>query len=314
MGRFRVFNANGLYAPGESAWRIIHPIIFLNHDILEQQLQQISEQQKALWNKSSPGWKKWSDMNMDFLKPFGDEIIRHLDLKDADVVLDVAAGTGEPGLTIATMLKSGKVIITDLADEMLVIAYENAARAGIKNVEFSACDVSELPFEDDSFDAISCRLGFMFFPDMLLAAREMVRVLKPGGKIATSVWGTPDKNFWFAGTMDVIKKHMDIPLPAPESPGIFRCAKEGMMAELFAQAGLKNIEQAEISGKLNVRTTETYWNFMTEVVGPVVSALGQVDSESKERIRAELCQVVQHKYPSGNLMMEGSALIISGEK
>ena len=162
---------------------------------MEQQLEEIREQQKAAWNKFSPGWKKWDDLAMDFLKPVGDEIIRLINPKGADIVLDIAAGTGEPGLTIATMLKGGKVIITDLSEDMLEIARENAMNRGIKNIETHACDVCELPFADNTFDAISCRFGFMFFPDMLLAAKEMVRVLKPGGRIATSVWNVPEKNF-----------------------------------------------------------------------------------------------------------------------
>ena len=69
---------------------------------------------------------------------------------------------------------------------MLEVARENASRRGIKNLEIIASDVSELPFADNSFDSISCRLGFMFFPDMSNAAKEMVRVLKPGGRIATA--------------------------------------------------------------------------------------------------------------------------------
>lgn len=163
---------------------------------MEQQLEQIREQQKESWNNFSSGWKKWDALTMDFLKPMGDEIIRLLHPKNDDVVLDVAAGTGEPGLTIASMLNGGKVIITDLSDDMLEIARENATQRGIKNIETRACDVCELPFADNTFDAISCRFGFMFFPDMLLAAKEMVRVLKPGGRMATSVWNVPEKNFW----------------------------------------------------------------------------------------------------------------------
>ena len=76
---------------------------------MEQQLEEIREQQKASWNKFSPGWKKWDDLTMDFLKPMGDEIIRLIKPKNNEVILDVAGGTGEPGLTIASMLKDGKV-------------------------------------------------------------------------------------------------------------------------------------------------------------------------------------------------------------
>ena len=93
---------------------------------MEQQLEQIRNQQKESWNKFSAGWKKWDNLVMDFLKPMGDEIIRLIDPQKNDIILDVAAGTGEPGLTIASMLNGGKVIITDLAEDMLTIAQENA--------------------------------------------------------------------------------------------------------------------------------------------------------------------------------------------
>lgn len=281
---------------------------------MEQQLEEIREQQKAAWNKFSPGWKKWDDLTMDFLKPTGDEIIRLINPKGADVVLDIAAGTGEPGLTIATMLKGGKVIITDLSEDMLEIARENAMNRGIKNIETRACDVCELPFADNTFDAISCRFGFMFFPDMLLAAKEMVRVLKPGGRIATSVWNVPEKNFWVTAIMGTINKNMELPAPPPGSPGMFRCAKDGFISDLFLQAGLKNISQKEIAGKMNAKTTDVYWNMMTEVGAPIVAALSKADDAMKVKIKGEVYQAVNQKYPDGNILIDSSALVIYGEK
>ena len=281
---------------------------------METQLEQIREQQKETWNKFSPGWKKWDDLTMDFLKPMGNEIIRLLNPKDADIVLDVASGTGEPGLTIATMLNGGKVIITDLAEDMLEIARENATRRGIKNIETRACDVCELPFADNTFDAISCRMGFMFFPDMLLAAKEMVRVLKPGGRIATSVWNVPEKNFWVTVTMGTINKNTDLPAPPPDSPGMFRCAKDGFISDLFLQAGLKNISQKEIAGKLNSKTTDAYWSMMTEVAAPIVAGLSKADEATREKIKREVYQALNQKYPDGNIVIDSSALVIYGEK
>ena len=281
---------------------------------MEHHLEQIREQQKEAWNRFSPGWKKWDDLFMDFLKPMGDEIIQRLNLKDTDVVLEVAAGTGEPGLTIASKLKNGKVVITDLAEDMLVIARENAIQRRIKNIETRACDVCELPFADNTFDAISCRLGFMFFPDMLLAAKEMVRVLKPGGRIATSVWSVPEKNFWVTAMMGTINKNMELPAPPPGSPGMFRCAKEGFIADLFSQVGLKNISQKEIPGKLNCQTTDVYWKVMTEVAAPVVTALGKADDAMREKIKREVYQAVDQKFPDGNVQINSGALVIYGEK
>ena len=118
---------------------------------------------------------------MEFLEPMGIEIINALNLDNDDIVLDVAACTGEPGLSIASKLKRGKAVITDLAVDMLEIAKDNAAYRGIHNIETHTRDVCELPFADSTFDPVSCRLGFMLFPDTFLAAKEMACVMNPGG-------------------------------------------------------------------------------------------------------------------------------------
>lgn len=281
---------------------------------MEQQLEQIRDQQKQSWNKFSAGWKKWDELVMDFLKPMGDEIIRLLNPQKTDVILDVASGTGEPGLTIAAKLSGGKVIITDLADHMLEIARENAESRGIYNIETVTCDVCDLPFPDNTFDAISCRFGFMFFPDMLLAANEMVRVLKPGGKIATSVWNVPEKNFWVTAIMGTINKNMELPPPPPGSPGMFRCAKDGLISDIFSQVGLKNISQTEIFGKLNCKTSDAYWGMQTEVGAPIVAALSKASDDMKEKIKIETYAALSQKYPDGNIIIDSSALVIYGEK
>ena len=277
-------------------------------------LEEIRDQQRATWNKFSPSWKKWDDLNMDLLKPMGDEIIRSINPRGAEVVLDIAAGTGEPGLTIATMLKGGKVVITDLSEDMLEIARENALKRDIKNIETRVCDVCALPFADNTFDAISCRLGFMFFPDMLLAAKEMVRVLKPGGKIATSVWNVLENNFWITAILETISRHMDLPAPLPGAPGMFRCAKEGLISDLFLQAGLKNIKQKEITAKMHFKTADIYWDMMTEVITLVVLALNNAEDDIKENIRKEVYHLLEQKYPAGNILMDSSALLIEGVK
>ena len=261
-----------------------------------------------------PGWKKWDDLTMNFLKPVGDEIIHLIKPKGVDMVLDVASGTGEPGLTIATRLRGGIVVGTDISEGMLEVARENAARRGIKNFEIIASDVSELPFPDNSFDSISCRFGLMFFPDMLLATKEMVRVLKPGGRIAAAVWNVPEKNFWASAILSVINKNMQLVPPPPGAPGLFRCAKSGFIADLFKQAGLRNISETEVGGKLNVGSTDTYWNFMTEVVAPVVAALSNADDAMKTKIKSEVFESVSQKYPNGKVAIDSNALVIYGEK
>ena len=278
------------------------------------ELEKIRDQQKESWNKFSPGWKKWDSLTMEFLKPAGDEIIKSLDLQGDETVLDIAAGTGEPGLTIASILKSGKVISTDLSEGMMDVAKENAQKRGLKNFETKVCDVTELPFDDETFDAVSCRFGFMFFPDMQLAANEIARVLKPAGRFAISVWDAPEKNFWVTAMMGTINKFTDIPPPPPGSPGMFRCTNKEAMTELFKKAGLKNIGVKEVKGKLNAQTADTYWQLQTEVGAPIVAALSKADDATKKQIKDSVYALLKQKYPDGNVSIDSCACVYYGEK
>ena len=171
------------------------------------------------------------------------------------------------------------MLITDIADHMLDVAKEKAVRNNILNVEFMVCDACELPFDNNIFDAVSCRFGFMFFPDMQMAANEIYRVLKPGGRFAATVWDIPEKNFWVTATMGTIMRNMNIPPPPPDTPGMFRCAKPGRMKEIINKSGLRDYNEKEVSLTMNAGTAENYWDFMTEVGAPIVAALSQADDQ-----------------------------------
>lgn len=261
----------------------------------------ISTAQRASWNKFSTGWRKWDGIVMEMLRPHGEAIMDHLGATGTSVVLDVAAGTGEPGLSIARHLHGGKVIITDLAEHMLDVAKEKAAAAGITNVEFREADANALPFPDNTFDEISCRHGFMFFPDMQQAANEMARVLKPGGRIAAMVWAGPEKNFWVTCMMGNIKKHIDMPPPEPGAPGMFRCAQPGLLAGIFRNAGLQDVQEREVPTVVPVSGPQEYWDMQTEVGAPFVAALSKVDAATVAKVRDGVLADMAERYPNGNI-------------
>ncbi len=279
-----------------------------------QELTTIRDLQKETWNKFSPGWKKWDEFTMNFLKPMGDAIIAELEVNDNDEVLDVACGTGEPGLTIAGKAKNGKVTGTDLAEQMLETARANASVKQIKNYETRVCDVCDLPFSENSFDKISCRMGFMFFPDMQLASDEMFRVLKPGGKLATAVWSTPDKNMWIAIIMSVINKNMQLPPTPAGAPGMFRCGSNGFIKSIMEKSGFKNIKEQEIKGKVLYENFDHMWQMMNDVAAPVVGALSKADESMKEKIKNEVQQLSEQYQTDKGLELDYGSFIISGSK
>jgi ubiquinone/menaquinone biosynthesis C-methylase UbiE len=281
---------------------------------MDSKLQEISDQQRQTWDKFSSGWNKWDDLVLNWIAPVGEQIIQGVQLKDTMQVLDIAAGTGEPGLTAASRIPKGKVVITDLSDQMLGYAAEKAKQRGIGNIETRQCDVSAMPFPDGSFDAVMCRFGFMFFPDIQIALAEMVRVAKPGARICTAIWGPPEKNPWATTIMATIAANVDMPSPPLGAPGLFRCAAPEVMDSAYQQAGLSNIVQTDISGVLEFDEPEQYWNFMTDIAAPVVAGLSKADEPTRAKIRNTVLGLAAQASTGGKVKFPWLARTICGVK
>src|SRR3954454_4444969 len=109
---------------------------------------EIRNGQRARWANLSASWEKWDSVIMDQLGPVGAAMIERLDIAEDQHHLDIAAGTGEPGLTIAALSPQGRVVVTDLVAEMLEIPERRARAQGLANVETKVCSADDLPFDD----------------------------------------------------------------------------------------------------------------------------------------------------------------------
>jgi ubiquinone/menaquinone biosynthesis C-methylase UbiE len=147
---------------------------------------------------------------------------------------------------------------------------------------------------------------------MALALSEMVRVLKPGGHVVASVWNVPEKNPWVSASMQTMISMLQLTPPAPGAPGIYRCSKPGLMADLFANSGLKNIRQEEAESKLQFENSSAYWSFITETSSPV--AFFKADEGLQQQIKQAVFDKVRQKNFSDNIALGSNAIIICGEK
>ena len=275
---------------------------------------EVRDAQRERWAQLSAGWDKWDAVIMDQLRPVGAAMIERLGIAPDQHHLDIASGTGEPGLTIAKLAPEGRVVLTDLAAEMLDIAARRAREQGIANVETKVCSADDLPFDDATFDSVSVRFGYMFFPDMAKATAEFARVLKPGGRLCSSVWVKPEENAWTAVAMQAIATETAVAPPDPDVPSMFRCASPGYIAALYDRAGLREVAEWDVGIELVTRSAEEYWDMVSEHVSLAVAALQQVDEPARERIRAHALANVGAFEEDGNIRVPGVARCIVGTK
>src|SRR6478752_5550833 len=227
---------------------------------------EIRDAQRATWAGLSAGWDKWDSIIMDQLRPVGAAITERLDVAEDQQHLDLASGTGEPGLSIARLAPKGRVVLTDLVAEMLDIAARRARSQGLANVETTVCSADDLPFDDATFDSVSVRFGYMFFPDVAKATAEFARVLKPGGRLCASVWVEPEKNPWTTIAMQAIATEAVLAPPDPDGPSMYRCAAPGSVSALYEAAGLLDVAEWDVEVELVTESPEQYWQMISEHV------------------------------------------------
>jgi ubiquinone/menaquinone biosynthesis C-methylase UbiE len=257
----------------------------------QQPSQQIIEGQRQDWNRVAGGWEKWDrffDEQMAFLNH---RLVADARLRFGMRVLDLGSGTGYPALLGAqTVGPNGGVIGLDLAEQMLAVARRKATALGLANVTFRTSDVTALPFDANSFDAVTSRFCLMFLPEIPKTAAEIARVLKPGSWVAAAVWSAPEKNPSIGLSMEAIKKVVELPPPDPTAPGIFRLAKPGDLAGMLQQAGLVDVADHEFLAEWSYASVEEYYTSLLEIAAPIQNLMATLSANQIQEVRRLITQ------------------------
>jgi len=259
-----------------------------------QAAKQMIDTQRQDWNRVAPAWDKWDrrlDENMAFVNF---RLIADARLRPGQRVLDLGSGTGYPALLAAQAVgRGGGVVGLDLAEEMLAVARRKAASRGVSNVTFQAADITTLPFEPASFDAVISRFCLMFLPEIPTALAEIARVLKPAGYLAAAVWSAPENNPFITIPMNVLKSYLALPPPDPEQPGIFRLAKEGDLAGMAKRAGLMILADEELTGESFYESADEYYDSLMEMAAPIQPLFARLSAGDNARAEAEIKREVE---------------------
>lgn len=273
------------------------------------------EAQRQDWNRVSSGWEKWDPFFDRQMGCLNHRIIADARLRPGMKVLDLGSGTGYPALLAAqTVGPTGTVIGIDLAEKMLAIAGRKAARLGLTNISFHAGDVTVLPFEANSFDAITSRFCLMFLPDIPMAASEISRVLKPGGWVAVAVWAAPEKNPSIALSMAAIKTLIDLPPPTPTAPGIFRLATPDELANLLEQTGLVNTVDQEFLSEWSYDSEEEHFRSLMELAAPIQNMMAMLSSDQLQQVKLQIFKKLTQFKRAGRITFPIVARMVAARK
>ncbi|MCP4330018.1 MAG: class I SAM-dependent methyltransferase [Alphaproteobacteria bacterium] len=214
---------------------------------------------RAQWKARGPHWDGQADRLAEMADRMNRPFIEKAGITPGQNVLDLASGAGEPALTIARLVGGGgSVMATDLVEEMLEGCRRRAAAAGIGNMSFQIADMEMLPFSDGRFDRVTSRFGIMFVPRADIALKEMLRVLKPGGRTAVLVWGPIAATTMFTALADAGRRVFgDDPSFDFETP--FRFGDDGVLAELFRTAGFHSVAEHDVRFTPEAPADRAFW-------------------------------------------------------
>ena len=281
----------------------------------QQYPQEIIEGQRQDWNRVAGGWEKWDrffDEQMAFLNH---RLVGDARLRAGMRVLDLGSGTGYPALLGAhTVGSNGTVIGIDLAEQMLAAARRKATTLGLSNITFRTDDVTALPFEANSFDAITSRFCLMFLPEIPKAAAEITRVLKPGAWLAAAVWSAPDKNPYLMIPITVIKQFLDLPQPDPTAPGIFRLAKPGDLAGMLQQAGCTLLSEEEFVADVKFPSGEEYYASLMDIAAPIQNLFAKLSDQQKADARGHIITSANQYRRTDGIALPIAVRMVAGRK
>jgi ubiquinone/menaquinone biosynthesis C-methylase UbiE len=211
------------------------------------------------------------------LQIVGETLCEAVDLRSNHRVLDVAAGNGNA--TLAAARRFAYVVSTDYVSSLLERGRERA-KADRLPVVFQEEDAEALSFPDATFDVVLSTFGVMFTPNQEQAARELMRVCRPGGKIGLANW-TPDS---FIGQLfKTIGKYVP-PAPAMKSPALW-----GSKTHLDTLFGPRASVVGESKNFAFRYKSPRHWvEVFRNYYGPVVKAFAAIDSEAREALECEL--------------------------
>lgn len=246
-----------------------------------------SEQIEA-WRAVAAGWERRRALIWESTLAVSQRLVELLDPTPGETILELAAGPGDTGFLVAPLVQpGGRLVSTDAAPEMLEAARRRAAELGLGDgeVSFAVENMTALSLDDSSVDGVVCRWGLMLVPDLDAAAREIARVVRPGGRAAVAVWGGADENDWMtAPSRSAIELGL-VDAPDPDAPGPFRLSGEGRLRGVLEGGGLAVATVEDVPVVWRVPSLAEWWGVAQDTSRTLSLILERATPEEAGAIR-----------------------------
>lgn len=245
------------------------------------------------------GWDKAAAFYEQFwarqIAPAQEKLLELAALAAGESVLDTACGTGLVSfLAAAAVGPTGSVVGTDISEKMVLACREEATRRGLGNTRFERMDAEKLELPDAIFDAALCSLGMMYLPDPVAALAEKRRVLRPGGRAVSAVWGARARCGW-AEIFPIV----DARVESEVCPMFFQLGTGDNQAAAFARAGFADVRTERLGVTLAYDSAEDALG-AAFAGGPVALAYSRFDAATREAAHAEyLASIAPFRHGAG---------------
>lgn len=231
-------------------------------------------------------------------------LVRRLGVREGEDWLDVGSGTG--GVAFLAARAGATVTGADIAPVLVETARRRAAEEGLE-LRLDVADVERLPYGDASFDVVSSSVGSMFAPDHRAAARELARVVRPGGRIGLTGW-RPD-----GSVGEFFRALAPFSPPPPDGAGVpLDWGREEHVEELLGDAFELEFEEHESVGEYE--SGEAMWELMSRSFGPLKTLADSLEPDRREELRRVVVDLAEEQREGDRIVDRRSYLLVLGRR